>query len=929
MPSVTHDGQSFALDGRRLWLVGASLEYARIPDALWPQRIAAVRQAGFNTVVISCPWMLHEPRRDRFDFDGPNNVRRFVELCGSAGLRVALRPGPAIGNGFDGGGLPGWLSDIPDLVLREANGPFLERVSLYFRKLFAELADLNITNGGPITLVQSEHAWLCSNPEQAEKYLREITRMIRESGVNVPVINANDLWQESTGTIDTWRGWDDLLVNLRQLRRVQPSAPRVVSSFDVAVPTIWGGEPPPRRGPDAVLRHMAQILAAGAQPFVSPFHGGTNFGFLAGRRSHDADSFLTTAAGICAPLGEAGARGPTYLALKRLATFANHFGHVFAELDPDDHVITIDMGADSFAGDDTIVLPLRGSAGRVAFVFRGGDEGATRARSRPTTLVLEDGVRMPIDLGDQPVGWYVFDVDLNGSGRLDYCNLCPHAIVDRAILVVHGPEKSRAFLAIDDSPLEAVVPGGQKPAVINHKGVTVVICNPAQIDATYFTDTTVFVGCSGLDDAGNPIPAEGFSKVTAISKGAQVKSMTPHAPEGGGHRTVTLGSWEARSGAAHADGSSPRYATLEGPEPLTRCGAPSGYGWYRVNFPSSSAHKAQVLWPDGGDRFHIFHEGKLARLVGVGPGAEHGPFNLNIGSGEQTLVILADNFGRFSEASHVAQPRGIAGDLHEVKPLSKIKPKTAQAKPVHPFDIRGFILGGTYDQLSAGTQLLWTFEHGRKTPLVVDVDNCAVNGTFVLNDKPLAYHGGATTGCVSRLFIKAEGRESLLKRGKNVLRFAPELAGVDRLPELAAATTMYECVRPLAEDGAWAFAKWQAPGASEFQAVTAAQAKAQRGTPCWWRTTFESPRHVAASDALWLDAAGLSKGQAFVNGHNLGRYFTATGKGKAVGPQSRLYVPGVWLAPDGRNEVMIFDEHGFDPRKVRLSFNERGDLDER
>jgi beta-galactosidase len=332
MPSVTHDGQSFAIDGRRLWLVGAALEYARIPDALWPQRIAAVKQAGFNTVAVSCPWMQHEPRRDRFSFDGANDVRRFVELCGSAGLRVVLRPGPAVGNGFDGGGLPGWLLDIPDLRLREANGPFLERVSLYFRKLFAELADLYAGSGGPIILVQSEHAWLGSNPEQAEKYLREITRMIRESGVNVPVINANDLWQESTGTIDTWRGWDDLLANLRQLRRVQPSAPRIVSSFDVAPPATWGSELPPRRSPATVLQHMAQVLAAGAQPIVSPFHGGTNFGFLGGRDSGTPDAFFTTAAAAHAPLGEAGARGETYLALKRLATFANHFGHVFAEL---------------------------------------------------------------------------------------------------------------------------------------------------------------------------------------------------------------------------------------------------------------------------------------------------------------------------------------------------------------------------------------------------------------------------------------------------------------------------------------------------------------------------------------------------------------------------------------------------------------------
>ena len=37
-----------------------------------------------------------------------------------------------------------------------------------------------------------------------------------------------------------------------------------------------------------------------------------------------------------------------------------------------------------------------------------------------------------------------------------------------------------------------------------------------------------------------------------------------------------------------------------------------------------------------------------------------------------------------------------------------------------------------------------------------------------------------------------------------------------------------------------------------------------------------------------------------------------------VGPQTRLYVPPSWLKPDGDNEIMLFDEHGFDPSRVRL-----------
>jgi beta-galactosidase len=77
---------------------------------------------------------------------------------------------------------------------------------------------------------------------------------------------------------------------------------------------------------------------------------------------------------------------------------------------------------------------------------------------------------------------------------------------------------------------------------------------------------------------------------------------------------------------------------------------------------------------------------------------------------------------------------------------------------------------------------------------------------------------------------------------------------------------------------------------------------------------------------LWLDTKGLSKGQVFVNDQNAGRFFTATGDGKAVGPQTRLYLPGPWLKT-GTNELVIFDEHGFDPSRVRLEHGKQGPLD--
>jgi beta-galactosidase GanA len=49
----------------------------------------------------------------------------------------------------------------------------------------------------------------------------------------------------------------------------------------------------------------------------------------------------------------------------------------------------------------------------------------------------------------------------------------------------------------------------------------------------------------------------------------------------------------------------------------------------------------------------------------------------------------------------------------------------------------------------------------------------------------------------------------------------------------------------------------------------------------------------------YIDVSEFQKGYVWVNGHNLGRYWN-------IGPQQRLYCPGVWLNK-GKNKILILD----------------------
>lgn len=68
------------------------------------------------------------------------------------------------------------------------------------------------------------------------------------------------------------------------------------------------------------------------------------------------------------------------------------------------------------------------------------------------------------------------------------------------------------------------------------------------------------------------------------------------------------------------------------------------------------------------------------------------------------------------------------------------------------------------------------------------------------------------------------------------------------------------------------------------------------GVPTVYRGAFD----LSETGDTFLDMQAWGKGIVFVNGHHLGRYWSA-------GPQQTLYLPGCWLKK-GNNEIVIFEQ---------------------
>jgi len=940
MPNISYDGQSFSIDGRRVWLCSGAIHYPRVPRALWRDRIRAAKQAGLNCIETYVFWNAHEPSPGSFDFTGDLDLRAFIEMVGEEGMFAIVRPGPFICAEWDLGGYPPWLhreaveNKQKHLRLRQMSQPVLEASSRYLRKVMEQIKGLQITTpregkrlpsplgnvagapaggfheglrstcGGPIVLMQAENEWMCHNPVKGEAYLVEIARYLRENGCTVPLIVCNQLWQTVPNTIHTWNASAHLAADLRQLAAVQPEAPRLVSEYWTGWFDHWGGTHADHVDAQKHLYRLAATLGAGAQFNLFMFHGGTNFGFRGGRTVNSKDCFMTTSYDYDAPLHEGGGRGGKYHATKRIATFASQFGSVFAHLEPAPDQATL---AQTEQDHPLSLVHLKGDQGQVVFLLR-----AEKSKTRQTELMLPNGLSLPVPLGEDRAAWLLLETNLGGAAHLDFTNLRAWAMVERKLLVLYGPGGAEGIVSLDGTVMHIPVPTGQQPAVEQHDDLTVVVLNEKQIDAAYLAKDGLVVGASKLDAQDQPVALRGWAKRWLITPAGEVsseKAAADRAP-----RAPKLTGWRHASCDALVEGTADDYRTIDGPASLEKLGCDYGYGWYRLRIPHQAKPNAnaRLLFPDAGDRLHLYSQGKLIDVLGVAGKDE--PTTLRF---DTDLVVLADNLGRFNYGQHLGRDlKGIPSHLMQVKTIRLTKPKITDTPSPDPFELSDYVHNRRLGEQTPAHTLTWTVKPESRKPVILDIQGLPCKAVIKVNGEPVELYLAGPHAHYQRLILDPAD-DGPFTGGKNVV----ELALLAPLPgklDVLKHVSMYQVTGIVTQSAEWAFARWAMPAEETFE-NGAPEKKVNR--PMWYRATF----NVSSTDQpLCFEPRGLSKGQIYLNGHNVGRFFMADEKGKPRGPQKHYYLPEPWLKTDEPNVLTIFAEHGGKPGGCKLSYRELG-----
>jgi hypothetical protein len=115
---------------------------------------------------------------------------KFFDAAAEAGIYLIARPGPYINAEVSGGGFPGWLQRVPG-TLRTKDKSYLDATENYMAQMGAIIAKAQITNGGPVILVQPENEYtsFVDGEEPDQDYFIYVEEQLRKAGIVVPLIN--------------------------------------------------------------------------------------------------------------------------------------------------------------------------------------------------------------------------------------------------------------------------------------------------------------------------------------------------------------------------------------------------------------------------------------------------------------------------------------------------------------------------------------------------------------------------------------------------------------------------------------------------------------------------------------------------------------------------------------------------------------------
>lgn len=899
----------FIVNGKPVFLISGAIHYSRCPHELWRDRMLRAKRSGVNCVATYVPWNFHEMEEGAVNFEADRNIGEFIDTCHDLGLYCFLRVGPFICGEWECGGYPAWLLAKPGIEFRTMNKVALPYIRRWFERLIPQIAARQVTRGGPVIMVQAENEWLyCDRPGGLE-YLEWLLQDLRELGIEVLITDCDGFNVSVPGSFKMF-GFSEEAV--QRFRKDYPDWPAMIYELYPDWGEMWS-QPSvmPNSQPDGFRQETMHALSLRTMFNYYTFYGGTNFGFWASNTWKSDHSFITSRYYFNSPVFEGGTLNSMYFAAKSTNLLASNFSEFLCQASDAVSPVKIAGPVRSVAlrsphGLMIFVLPAypyRESSewnvdGKTSSLFAIAQTRVSHELAlQPGTIWLDSERSLELAEGSVYPMMLPFQLQIDDKHRLDYSNatlLGMGGTAGRRVIVLRGEAGHRGVLSINGREVNFLF-SAEEPVRKDVNGVIVLGVSRDDADRTWFADGKILIGPSYVGEQQNGQHecyfGSGAVTIRTISREGeyrQLSALAEAAPLG----PIPLNGWRTKC-LPEIQGGGRGWRDIERPKSVEELGAYYGYTWYRAFFESSQERRSSIFFTRAADRFHIFHNRDLAGVWGRGAQASRNPLPIQLARGKNEFVFLCDNMGRLSEGKCMDH-KGILGGVYlDAAPIDLGRGEWADvsAPPRESWEFR------TYRRFSGSPEF-------RFFRVSFEVQAKAGNGALLafrwipqygwiyVNGRLVAEHGGDNP-LISGLCFNEFVLDPFLPGGP--ARIELFFFG-EPIQDFRRHVILFTYAKSNALSG-WGFKHWQDP---------VAPGQLTHGLPTWWECDFERPR---LPGPLFLTTQGLSKGQAYLNGRALGRYWE-------IGPQHSLYLPDPWIAV--RNRLTIFDEAGNVPNQVAI-----------